>query len=112
MNQSCIFCKIQSGVIQTKKIAENEHVFVIKDIAPKAPIHYLIIAKKHHPDVTHFEETETNAMASFFLMAKQLSQSDQSAQAFTLQVNNGAAVGQSVFHVHMHFLAGKALWQD
>ncbi len=111
MDQPCVFCKIELGTIPAKKIAENEHVFVIADRAPQAPVHYLIIAKKHYPDITAVHPDETEVMASFFLMAQHLSQLHVSNGAFKLHVNNGAAAGQSVFHVHMHFLAGEGVSQ-
>ncbi len=107
MDANCIFCKIINKEIPAKIIAENENVFVIKDIAPKAPIHYLIIPKKHISDVSRLENTERDIAADLLLMAKQLSESDERAKAFKLNSNNGAAAGQEVFHIHLHFLAGK-----
>ncbi len=112
MNESCVFCKIQAGIIPSKKVVENEHVFVIQDIAPKAPIHYLIIPKKHIVDVTCFEQEDSDIMSAMMLMAKQLSKIDERAHSFKLQINTGVAVGQSVLHVHFHFLAGKANWHE
>lgn len=107
MDANCIFCKIINKEIPAEIIAENENVFVIKDIAPKAPIHYLIIPKKHISDVSKLENAERDIAADLLLMAKQLSKLDERAKAFKLNSNNGAAAGQEVFHIHLHFLAGK-----
>lgn len=106
MSQNCIFCKIINKEIPAEIIAENERVIVIKDIAPKAPIHYLIIPKKHFSDIAQLAPEDCDYAADLLLMARQLSQSEPQAKAFRLVSNNGALVGQSVFHIHIHFLAG------
>ena len=103
--QSCVFCKIIDQKIPATIIAENEHVIAIKDINPKAPIHYLIIPKKHLSDITAFDDSDLNLAGHMVLMAKQLSQQLSGSHAFKLVVNNGADAGQIVFHSHFHFLA-------
>ena len=109
MNTDCIFCKIINKEIPAQIIAENDNVLVIQDIAPKTPIHYLIIPKQHFADMTHLTENDRDIAADILLMAKQLSESDPKAKSFRLVNNNGAAVGQTVFHIHVHFCAGKEL---
>ena len=113
MKADCIFCKIIAKEIPAALIAENNEVLVIKDINPKATIHYLIIPKKHFPDLQSLEEqaldeTDTLLMGKLMLMAKQLSK-DFSIPGFKLIVNNGKEAGQCVFHFHIHFLSGKQL---
>lgn len=107
--QDCIFCKIINKEIPSEIIAENDNVIVIKDIAPKAPIHYLIIPKKHIADVSQFTPEDRNYAADILMMAQQLSEDDPKQKSFRLVNNNGALVGQSVFHTHFHFLAGSSM---
>lgn len=110
MNAStCIFCKILNKQIPAQIVMEDEQVFVIKDIAPKAPIHFLIIPKKHVADIVSLQQEDAVYAAAILLMAQKLSKNVDGAHAFKLVCNNGAAIGQSVFHVHFHFLAGSRL---
>ena len=105
-NQSCIFCKIIARQLPSKVIAETEDIIVIDNIAPKTPIHYLIIPKKHVADINDLTQADTKLAGEMMLMAKQLSEGLSGSQAFRLSVNNGADAGQVVFHLHLHFLAG------
>lgn len=106
-NTSCIFCKIIARQIPAKIIAENDDILVVNDIAPKASIHYLILPKKHHASVADLADEDALIAGKMLLMARDLSKTLPGNQAFKLIMNNGAAVGQSVFHIHCHFLAGK-----
>ncbi|OGB86413.1 hypothetical protein A3J41_02130 [candidate division TM6 bacterium RIFCSPHIGHO2_12_FULL_38_8] len=109
MNQDCIFCKIIAKQIPGKFIQETDDLIVIADIAPKAPIHYLIIPKKHIKNIQSTTDADQAMLGNILLMAKKLSQDLSGSQEFKLVSNNGASVGQSVFHLHVHFLAGKNL---
>ncbi len=103
----CIFCKIIAGQVAADIVAQTDDVLVIKDIFPKAAIHYLIIPKHHYRDL---QEVEDCCVGSRLLqMARYLSATIPEAKDFRLLVNNGAGVGQRVFHLHMHFLAGSKL---
>jgi diadenosine tetraphosphate (Ap4A) HIT family hydrolase len=103
----CVFCKIIRGEMATKKIAETDSLIVIQDIFPKAPIHYLIIPKKHIQDVQNLSQQDLSIAADIFAMAQQLSQTTVDARDFKLHVNSGKNAGQIVMHLHVHFTAGK-----
>ena len=106
MLPDCIFCKIIHQIIPAKLIAQTDDLVVIADIAPKAKIHYLIIPKKHVPDLLAINSTEDLQIGSaIFLMAQELAK-NLNIKDFRLINNNGLGAGQSVFHLHFHFLAG------
>ncbi len=105
MNTSCIFCKIISKEIPADIIAETSDMIAIRDIHPKAPTHLLIIPKKHIVDIQSLTHEDLAIGSHVFAMAQQLAQ----GRAFRLLMNNGQDVGQSVFHLHAHFLAGKKM---
>lgn len=103
--QDCIFCKIISGIIPAQKVHETDDIIVVKDIAPKAPIHYLIIPKKHIPDIKSCDQIDQAMLGNILLAAQRLSLMHNDCE-FKLVSNNGKSVGQSVFHIHFHFLTG------
>ncbi len=105
VDPSCIFCKIVSGQIPSKIIYQTELSMVLQDIAPQAPIHYLIIPKIHVQDLVHCTDPKLilDLMSIPVILANQLG--DQAD--FKLLTNNGYGAGQRVFHLHFHFMAGK-----
>jgi histidine triad (HIT) family protein len=108
-NSSCIFCKIISGAIPATIIDEDEHVIVIQDINPKAPIHYLLIPRVHVHNIQGLREHDGPCIIALMMMAQKLSKKLSGSQSFRLIMNNGADSGQSVFHLHAHFLSGKKM---
>ena len=103
----CIFCSILNGQLPSAKIAETSSLIVIKDINPKASIHYLIIPKSHVADIQALEHDQLDAARDIFVMAQQLSKTVAGADDFKLHINSGKNAGQLVMHLHAHFLAGK-----
>jgi len=109
MNKNCIFCKIISGEIPATIIDQDDDVLVIQDIHPKAPIHYLIIPKLHVKNIQDVQEKDGHYFVKMMLMAKKLSKKLSGDQSFRLIINNGESSGQSVPHLHCHFLSGKKM---
>lgn len=105
-SENCIFCKIIHGIIPATIIARNEHAIVIKDVQPKAPIHYLIIPHVHVADIAQLTKDQYILGTYLFALAHEVGSSLPNKEHFRLIINNGAHVGQSVFHLHMHLLAG------
>jgi histidine triad (HIT) family protein len=103
---NCVFCKIIANQIPAKKIFESETVICIQDSNPKAPIHYLIIPKKHYANLSILTPFETELPFDMFCAAQHLAKINEGHSDYRLIINNGAKAGQSVFHLHMHFLSG------
>lgn len=103
--KDCIFCKIIAQEIPSTIVHQTNNLLVIKDIHPKAPIHYLIIPKKHIENVSFLSSEDKELAGELLLAAQELGA--QVKKDFKLIVNNGPAAGQIVFHLHIHFLAGR-----
>jgi|SRR5579859_2608311 len=106
---SCIFCKIINKEIPASFVKENDNVIVVKDLYPKAPIHYLIIPKKHIKNIQSLSAQDREIAADILFMAQELAETLPKPTAFKLVSNNGTEPGQGqhIFHIHVHFLAGK-----
>ena len=109
MKPDCIFCAIIAGQAPAEIVTETDDILVVKDIAPKAPIHYLIIPKHHYKDIQSFSPTDCCLAGKMIKMAQRLSNEIEEAQDFRLVINNGYNAGQRIFHVHAHFLAGTVI---
>ena len=106
----CIFCKIAEGVIPSQKVYENEHIFAFRDIEPQAPVHILIIPKKHIPSVQEMKVEDLPVMGEIHRGAQKIAtQLGVAESGYRLLNNCGQDAGQVVFHVHYHLLAGEKL---
>ncbi|MCG7407853.1 histidine triad nucleotide-binding protein [Paenibacillus sp. ACRRX] len=106
----CIFCKIIEGSIPSKKVFENEHVVAFHDIGPKAPVHILIIPKKHIATMNDVEGEDFALIGEVHKAAQQIARETGVAETGYRLVNNcGKDSGQLVFHIHYHLLGGESL---
>lgn len=106
----CIFCKIIAGQIPAKKVYEDDLMVAIEDIAPKAPLHLLLMPKRHFSNCLDMEEQDNASVGHLFRVAGQLARERGLAEGgFRLVQNNGPDAGQTVFHLHIHLLAGREL---
>ncbi|CAA6817811.1 MAG: Histidine triad protein [uncultured Thiotrichaceae bacterium] len=107
---NCLFCKMVAGDIPADVVYENDDVLAFRDINPQAPVHILIIPKKHVATLNDVVEEDAMLMGKLFLAAKEIAEAEGVAdEGYRTVVNCGASAGQSVFHVHMHVLAGRPL---
>ncbi len=106
----CIFCKIIKGEIPGTKVYEDEQIFAFRDIAPVAPVHVLIVPKKHIDSVNAMSAEDESTIGHLFFVAKQIAAQENIAQSgYRLIVNTNADAGQAVFHIHLHLLGGKRM---
>lgn len=104
----CLFCKIRDGEIQGDIVFEDDDVLAFNDVNPHAPVHVLIIPKKHISTVNDMSAEDVLVMGKLFSTAKNIaSQRAVSEDGYRLVVNSNKQAGQSVFHIHMHLLAGR-----
>lgn len=104
-----IFGKMASGEIPAEFIYEDEHCFAINDINPQAEVHVLVIPKKGIPRLVDAEADDQALLGHLMLAAGKVAEQVGVADAFRLIVNNGSGSGQTVFHLHLHILAGGRL---
>lgn len=104
-----IFKEIIEGKITAEKIYEDEKILAIKDIAPHAPVHILIIPKKEYLSLHDIPEEEMSIVAECMTVAKKLADEFQVADGYRIVTNIGSDAGQAVFHLHFHLIGGKKL---
>ncbi len=102
-----IFSKIISGEIPSEFIYEDDHCVAIHDISPQAPVHVLVIPKKGIARLVDAGAQDQELLGHLMLAVGRVAEQLGVADAFRLIVNNGAGAGQTVFHLHLHILAGK-----
>lgn len=108
--EDCLFCKIVAGEIPSDKVYEDDLVVAFSDIDPKAPVHVLIIPKKHFASIMDVGPEDAKYIAAMTNAAQQIVR-DKGLEdsGFRLVVNTGEDGGQTVPHLHMHLLGGRAL---
>ena len=108
--KECIFCKIASHEIKSEIVFENDRVIAFRDIAPKAPVHIVIIPKIHLDSISSIDATSTITCAEIMVEANRIAkQMGIEKTGFRLVTNTGPDAGQAVSHLHFHLLGGKEL---
>lgn len=108
MSDNCLFCKIIRGEIPADKLFEDEEIFVFRDIAPVAPVHFLVIPKKHISGPADVEIEDEQLIGKMMRAGSQVAQ-EEGIEHFRVIFNNGEKAGQTVFHIHMHIIGGRDL---
>ena len=106
MHLDCLFCRIIQRELPTPLLLENDHVIVFADIAPQAPHHYLVIPKIHVASLA--EATDPGLLGQLMAAVRQLAQ-QQGLTDYRTVINTGPQAGQTVFHLHVHLIGGRAM---
>lgn len=106
---STIFEKIIQGTIPCNKVYEDEHFIAFHDIAPQAPVHVLIVPKKHFSTLNEAHEEDALMLGKGLILAAQLAKQLYIDSGYRLIINTGKDGGQTVFHLHFHLLGGGPL---
>lgn len=110
MAENCIFCAIAKGEIPSNMVYQDEEVVAFADINPRAPVHLLVVPRRHIPSLAEVGKEDTGLMGHLLSVASDLArEKGLVAGGFRLVVNCGRNGGQEVFHLHFHLLGGRPL---
>ena len=110
MNQDCIFCKIIAGEIPSTRVFEDEQVLAFRDIHPSAPVHILIVPKKHIASLNALESGDERLAGHLLTAAREVAEQEGVASSgYRSIINTGPDGGQDVFHLHLHLLGGQKM---
>ena len=105
----CLFCRIVTGELPAQVVHEDDRTLAFRDVSPQAPTHVLVVPKAHHADVTALTDADPALLADVLAAAVAVARSERLDGGFRLVVNTGADGGQTVGHLHVHVLGGRAL---
>ena len=107
---NCLFCRIINKKIPSKIVYEDKHVFAFEDINPQAPVHVLIVPKKHMATVLEATPESNELIGQLFQIANKIAKDKGIAErGFRLVMNCNPEAGQTVYHIHLHLLAGRPM---
>lgn len=111
---NCLFCKIVAGQIPSKKVFEDEHVLAFHDIQPWAPVHFLLVPKRHIASMAHVKADDAALLGHMMTLAPRLAL-EQGCRpypegGFRIVTNTGAEGGQEIHHLHIHVMGGPRPW--
>jgi histidine triad (HIT) family protein len=110
MTTDCLFCKIRDGQIPAAMTYRDDHVFAFKDNSPKAPFHQLVVPLRHVARLADAEADDAGLLGRLMLAGAHLAREAGHAESgFRVVMNSGKEAGQTVLHIHLHVLAGRAL---
>lgn len=112
MAADCIFCKIVNKEMDAEIVYEDKEIAAFKDIYPAAPVHLLVVPRKHIPTLADLEEKDATLMGRLHLVANDLARAFKlDKKGYRVVINCGKDAGQVVFHLHLHLLGGRPLLQ-
>ena len=105
----CLFCKIVAGEIPAKKLYEDEHAIAFTDINPQAPVHVLIVPRRHISSHAQATRSDASLLGHMLNVASEIAQQQGLGRGYRTVINTGPDGGQTVDHLHMHLLGGRAM---
>jgi len=109
MSSDCLFCKIAVGAIPAAKLYEDAEMLAFRDISPQAPQHFLLIPKRHLNGPGAVTAADAELLGRMVFRAGEIARELGIGEGYRLVMNNGAEAGQTVFHIHLHVLGGRAM---
>ena len=107
---NCLFCKIIAKEIPSKIVYEDEHVLAFEDLTPQAPVHILIVPKKHISTSLDIQEEDNELIGRMYRAANAIAEEKGIAErGFRTVMNCNREAGQTVFHIHLHLLGGRPM---
>ena len=107
--ENCLFCKIIAGDIPSTKVYEDEYVFAFRDIHPQAPVHILVVPKKHIASIACVDEASDAELAACLRAVRRIAEEENLENGYRVVSNCGPDACQSVPHLHFHILGGTQL---
>jgi histidine triad (HIT) family protein len=104
----CIFCRIVRGELDADKLYEDDAVLAFRDIHPKAPVHALIIPKRHVATLDDFDDADNALLGQLMLVARRIA-AEHDLAGYRVAMNVNSQGGQVVFHAHLHILGGRQM---
>lgn len=108
----CLFCKFVSGELPANKVFEDENCIIIRDIAPEAKNHFLVIPKKHYKLIAEATEADAELLGKILKTVSSLEEKLDLKGGYRLVINQGDDAGQTVPHLHVHLLSGEKMGWD
>ncbi|MBS1209000.1 MAG: Purine nucleoside phosphoramidase [Proteobacteria bacterium] len=109
MSDDCIFCRIIKGEIPCSKVYEDKEILAFKDIHPQAPVHFLIIPKKHIATLADATLEDVPVLGRMLELAPRIAREQGASEGFRTIINTGRHGGQEVYHLHLHVLGGQPM---
>jgi histidine triad (HIT) family protein len=107
--KDCIFCKIVAGEIPAKIVHQDEDAVAFRDQNPQAPVHLLLVPRRHISSLNEAEKGDAALLGRLLLLVRELAAKEGIDDGYRVVNNCGAKAGQSVFHLHLHLLGGRAM---
>ena len=105
----CVFCRIAAGEIPARKLFEDDEVVAFHDLSPQAPVHVLVIPRRHVASLDAAADGDGALLGRLLLAARRAARENGVAQGYRVVTNSGSSAGQSVFHIHLHVLGGRPM---